>query len=147
MLDRLFPQQVNNDYQGNLIAKWFFAALTVVTIARSLIHMFTPDGGAQTIATIPLNSFSENAAAAVILLFALWGLSQLLMALVYIVVLWRYQVLIPLMYVLVILEYSMRMYLMHYKHVHVLVRAPGHVADYIIVPLAILMLVLSLKKS
>ena len=146
MLDKLFPRQVNNDYQGNLIAKWFLVALTVVTVARSLIHLFIPDGAAQTVATIPLSSFSHNAAAAVVLLFALWGLSQLLMSLIYIVVLWRYQVLIPFMYVIVILEYSVRVYLIDYKHLHVLVRAPGHVADYIIVPLAILMFIFSLRK-
>ena len=80
MPEKMFPRQLNNDYRGSLIAKWFFVLVTVGTVVRSLIHMFAPDGGAQSIVTIPLDSFTQNGAATVILIFALWGLSQLLLA-------------------------------------------------------------------
>ena len=46
MLDKIFPGQLSNDYRGKSIAKWVFLVLTLVTIGRSLIHMFAPDGGA-----------------------------------------------------------------------------------------------------
>jgi len=106
----MFPKQLTNDYKGSLIAKWVFILLTIVTIGRSLIHAFAPDGGAQSIATIPLDSFTQNGAATVILIFALWGLSQLLLGFIYIVVLWRYQTLVPFMYLLMIVEYIMRIF-------------------------------------
>lgn len=147
MLEKLFPQQANNSYSGSLLAKWVFAAITIITIVRSLIHMFAPDGGAQSIATIPLNTFTANGAATVILIMALWGLSQLLMAFVYVIVLWRYQNLIPFMYGLIASEYTMRMILMHLKPIYITGTAPGHVANYIMAPLALLMLVLSLKRQ
>lgn len=143
MLERLFPQNKTNTYRGNPIAKWVFDLLTIVTIARSLVHMFSSDSGAQSIATIPLDSFTANGADAVILIFALWGLSQLLIGIVYGIVLWRYQALIPLM----IFEYGMRIVLGTIKPIETTGTAPGAIGNYIIIPLAIIMLVLSLRNS
>ena len=81
MLERLFPPTANNDYRGHWLALWVFVPITVVTLVRSGIHIFRADGGAQSIATIPLDTYSDPAATAVILVFALWGLSQLLLGL------------------------------------------------------------------
>ena len=75
MLDRLFPREKIDSYQGNPIAKYVLVLLTIITMARSLVHMFVLDGGAQSIATIPLDGFTPNGANTVILMFALWGLS------------------------------------------------------------------------
>lgn len=147
MWQRLFPLQADNNYTGSIIAKWVFVLITLMTLVRSGIHMFAADGGAESIATIPLNTFSANAAAAVILIMALWGLSQIIMGILYLIVLWRYQSLIPLMYVFIIVEYAMRIFLMHIKPVHVTGTAPGHVGNYVMVPLAIIMLILSLLSK
>ncbi|MEZ4637022.1 MAG: hypothetical protein R2856_19065 [Caldilineaceae bacterium] len=72
-MESLFPQTANNDYRGAPLAKWIFVFLTAVTLVRSLIHIFAADGGAQSIATIPLSDFTASGAAAVIGMFALWG--------------------------------------------------------------------------
>ncbi len=45
----LFPA-AGSDYRGTVLSFWFLVALTVVTTARSLVHMFLPDGGATVIA-------------------------------------------------------------------------------------------------
>jgi hypothetical protein len=142
---KMFPKQLNNDYRGSLIAKWVFVLLTAVTLVRSLIHMFSPDGGAQSIATIPLDSFTLDGASAVILIFSLWGLSQFLIGIIYTVVLWRYQALIPFMYLLIIVEYTMRIVLGVLKPIETVGTAPGAVGNFIIVPLAVIMLFLSLR--
>jgi hypothetical protein len=142
---KMFPKQLNNDYRGSLIAKWVFVLLTAVTLVRSLIHMFSPDGGAQSIATIPLDSFTSDGASAVILIFSLWGLSQSLIGFIYTVVLWRYQALIPFMYLLIIVEYTMRIVLGVLKPIETVGTAPGAVGNFIIVPLAVIMLFLSLR--
>ena len=146
MLEKMFPKQLNNDYAGSLFARWVFVLLTAVTLVRSLIHMFSPDGGAQSIATIPLDTFTSDGAAAVILTFSLWGLSQFLLGIIYIAVLWRYQALIPFMYLLIIIEYSMRIVLGFLKPIEMTGTAPGAVGNFIIVPLAVIMLFLSLRK-
>ena len=33
MIDKLFPKEVSNKYQGKAIAKWVFVAMVVMTIA------------------------------------------------------------------------------------------------------------------
>jgi len=104
MLDDLLPQPITNTYRGAPLAKWVFVPVTALTLGRSLLHIFLPDGGAQSIATIPLESFMDNGIAAVVHIFAQWGLSQLLFGLLYVLVLWRYQSLIPLMVLFIFIE-------------------------------------------
>lgn len=145
MLTRLLPATVTNDYRGYPVAVWVFAILTAITLVRSLIHMLAPDGGAQSIATIPLDTYTTAGAQAVVYLFALWGLSQLLLGLFYAVVLWRYRTLIPLMYLLMAVEYALRIWLTQFKPLETTGTAPGAVADYIIVPLALVMGALALQ--
>ena len=146
MLEKMFPKQLNNDYAGSLIARWVFVLLTAVTLVRSLIHMFSPDGGAQSIATIPLDSFTSDGAAAVVLIFSQWGLSQFLIGIMDLVVLWRYQALIPFMYLLIIIEYTMRIIIGFLKPIETAGTAPGAIGNFIIVPFAVIMLFLSLRK-
>ncbi len=69
LLGRLFPSSLNNEYQGALIALYMFLAITGFTLYRSLHHLIAEDGGAQSIATIPLSNFSADAATAVIGIF------------------------------------------------------------------------------
>ncbi|MGD2176324.1 MAG: hypothetical protein PVG71_00720 [Anaerolineae bacterium] len=147
MLDTLFPTQVSNDYEGSPIARWVFAVITSVTIGRSLVHVTAPDGGAQSIVTIPLDTFTPGGAAAVVLLFSLWGLSQLLIGIICVVVIWRYRTLIPFMYLLVTLEYGMRIVLGIFKPIQTTGTAPGGVGNYIVFPLAMGMLILSLGNK
>jgi hypothetical protein len=147
MLDRIFPRTLTNAYTGHPLAKWVFLIITVITLARSLAHILLPDGGAQSIATIPLDTYTQGGAAAVVTLFALWGLAQLLMGLVYVVVLWRYQAFIPFMYVLLLLEYAGRIAIGLAKPIETAGTAPGAVGDYVLVPLALVMLILALRQS
>ena len=146
MIEKLFPKEVSNNYQGKVIAKWIFVAMVVMTIARSLAHIFLPDGGAQSIATIPLNAFSSEASAVVIGMFSQWGLTQLIFSLLYLIVLWRYQSLIPLMWLFIFFEYSGRLLLGFYKPFETVGQAPGGAGNLIFPLLALLMLALSIKS-
>ena len=147
MLEKIFPKNITNEYRGHPVAKWVFVLITVMTIIRSLIHVLAPDGGAQSIATIPLDSYSSGGAATVILIFALWGLSQLLLGLVFVVVLWRCQALIPFMYLLLIIEYGARIILFHLKPIATSGAAPGGVGSYVVVSLAVIMFLLSVRTG
>lgn len=147
MLANLFPATITNNYRGAALAKWFFVLVTLLTLGRSLAHIFLPDGGAQSIATIPLDSFTANGAATAVHLFALWGVSQLIIGLIYLIVLWRYQALIPLMYLLMVLEYALRLALTFAKPLETHGTAPGAIGNYVLIPLALLMLWLSLRDG
>jgi uncharacterized membrane protein len=141
---RVFPKQLDNSFRGNRIAVIVFALITVFTLARSCIHIFAPDGGASSIAGI---NTSVEGGSNVISMFALWGLAQLLMGLVYVVVFFRYKSLIPFMYILVIIEYSGRVLIGTVKPLIVSHTPPGAIGDYILIPLAIMMLMLCFKRS
>ncbi len=111
--------------------------------------MFAPDGGAQTIATIPLNTFTSEGANTVIFIFSLWGLSQLIMGIFYVIVSLRYKSLIPLMYLFIFIEYLMRLILGTLKPIETSGTAPGAIINFIFPPLVIVLFLLSLntKKS
>ena len=140
------PKEINNTYQGRKIALYLFYFFTIMTVVRSLIHVFAPDGGAQTIATIPLDSFSNEGASAVILIFSLWGLSQLIMGMFYVIVGLRYKSLIPLMYLFILFEYVMRLILGVLKPIETTGTAPGAIINFIFPPLVIILFLLSLNK-
>lgn len=146
-MSKILPKTIDNLYSGHKILFYFFYLLTTVTIGRSLVHMFALDGGAQSIATIPLDSYSVEASDVVIHIFAEWGLTQLLFGVLYAIVLWRYKSLIPLMYVFLLTEYTGRLFLTLYKPIILEGTAPGGVGNYIMIPLALIMFVLSLQKT
>jgi hypothetical protein len=147
MIKYLFPNSIDNDYKGNKAPLYLFYLVTAFTVVRSIIHLVSPDGGAQSIATIPLHLYSKDASDTIIHMFAEWGLSQLLFGLFYVVVLIKYKSLIPLMYLFLVIEYSSRLLLGFYKPFELEVYAPGGVGNYILVPLFILMFILSLRNN
>ena len=144
-LNRIFPVPADNHYQGTLAALYFFYVITGATLVRSLIHIIAADGGAQSIATIPLAHYRADATAAVILIFSYWGISQLIAGLVYLLVGLFYRSLVPLMYLLLFLEYSLRLLLDHLKPMHTMVVPPGSYGNYVMIPLALLLFFLSLN--
>ena len=142
----LLPGTIDNEYRGSRVALAFFVLLTIVTVARSVVHIIAPDGGAQSIATIPLDSFTANGAATVVHLFALWGLSQLIVGLLYVVALLRYRSLIPLLYLLALVEYAVRLVLTWVRPIETVGTAPGGIGNYVLVPVIAGMLWLSLRR-
>ena len=143
---RVLPATVTNEYRGSRVAFWAFVALTALTLLRSVIHVVAFDGGAQSIATIPLDSFGPNGAAAVVHVFGLWGLSQLVVGILYVLALARYRSLIPLFYLLAIVEYAVRLLLTLVKPVETAGTAPGAVGNYVLIPILGTMLWLSLRR-
>lgn len=113
--------------------------IAVVSAVRSCIHLLAPDGGAGSIAGMNLTA---GGAPGIIFAFALWGSSQLIYAFVQLAVAFRYRELVPLMYVLLILETLLRMLVGHLKPVRFSHRPPGAIANYVVLPLSVVMLVL-----
>ena len=143
----VLPKEINNKYEGKKVALYLFELFTIMTVARSLIHIFATDGGAQSIATIPLSNYSIEAADVVIHFFAEWGLTQLLFGILYAIVIWKYKSLIPLMYLFILTEYTGRLFLTYHKPIIIEGTAPGGIGNYILIPVALLMFILSILKS
>ncbi len=100
MLSRLLSAHLDNDFRGYKAAIWIFALITAMKLALGFVHIFSADGGAQTMSHIALDSYSAGAAQNVVGLFARMGLEQLLLGALFVVVLLRYRALTPLIFLL-----------------------------------------------
>lgn len=146
MILKIFPKNINNDYKGYRIAAYAFVIYSVISIVRSCIHLFSPDGGAGSIAHIDLSQGGKN----IIFVFGLWGISQLILAFMQLLVSVRYKSLLPFMYILLFLEYCFRALLGIMKPFVFQAGAgtpPGGYLDKIMIPFALIMLILSLMRK
>lgn len=147
-LNTLLPRQADNTIWYHKAILFVFGAVTVLTVGRSLAHVFLPDGGANTIATIVTFDDIPDPDAVIYHVFALWGLAQLAIGVLYAIVLVCYRSLVPLMWVFILAEYSMRIVigkvLKPIGDAYFTGTAPGEIGNYIVVPLAAIMIVWSL---
>jgi hypothetical protein len=134
----------DNTIRGMKLPVYVFTLIAIISAVRSCIHLLTTDGGAGSIAGMDL---SVAGAEGIIFAFALWGSAQLIYALIQLLVAFRYRSLIPLMYVLLILETLLRELVGRMKPVSFAHTPPGAVANYVILPLALVMLALSLRVA
>ena len=137
----LFPKKLHLQSLYVRLSLVLITVFTLVGIVRSLLHIFLPDGGAQLIATIPLDSFSEEAQAVVIGMFALWGLSQLLSSLVYVYILIKRKEWLPFAWLLLLIEYASRWLIGQFKPFETVQTAPGAIGNYVFMLLCVMMLV------
>ena len=143
-LNRVFPPVIDNRFPGHWLALYIFYALTAVTLWRSQHHIFAADGGAQSIATIPLDTYTSGGAEATVFMFALWGASQLGLALVYLLAAIRYKAMIPLLYLLFTFEYALRFSLPYFKvPIETVGTAPGAVGNLVFMLLGPVLFALS----
>ena len=147
MINKILPNIVDNNYRGKKIALWFFYLITAMTVVRSCIHIFKHDGGAQSIATIPLDTYTNGGAEAVIFIFAYWGLSQLLFGILYVIVAMKYKSLISLMYLSLLVEYGGRFIISLFKSLETVGQAPGGVGNYVLPIVCLIMFFLSINET
>jgi hypothetical protein len=144
LLHVLLPARADNTVRGMKLPVYVFTVIAGISTVRSLIHLLAPDGGAGSIAGIDLAKAGQSGT---IFGFGLWGSSQLLYALVQLVVVSRYRSLVPLMYVLLILETLLRIFVGRTKPVPLTRTPPGATGNAVILPLATGMLALSLASA
>ena len=144
--DAVFPENANNDYQGSQIVPVVFCVITLGSLIRSLIHVFKQDGGAQSIATIPLDRYPKPAADTIVLMVAYWGISQTLMSLVYGVILWKFHNLLPFACLLFTIEWILRLVIPYVTNKRSTTdrTAPGAIGNMILPVLGGLLLYLSI---
>lgn len=131
-------------YRGSKGSFWFLVAMSVLVTVRSLIHMFAPDGGANSIAGLTVEG---DAGANLVHLFAQWGLEQLILAIVAWVVIVRYRFLVPFVLLLQLFDWFMRGVMGEIKPLVVESMPPGGIGNIIFVPLVAIALWFSLPKS
>lgn len=141
LFDLLLPPRVDGTLRGSQLPLYVFAAYALVSTVRSCIHLLAPDGGAGSIAGMDLTVAGADG---IVFGFALWGSSQLLLALLQLLVVLRYRALVPLMYVLMMLEVLLRELVGAMRPVSFTHTPPGAIGNQVMLPLVALMLGLSL---
>ncbi|HUG28590.1 MAG TPA: hypothetical protein VMK53_09880 [Gemmatimonadales bacterium] len=109
MLTRLFPEQIDNDHRGHVLAIWILALLAPIKLLQGANVAGLLGAGKsrhilETADRVPVSAFPAEAASHLVFLFAAWGLGVFVLGLLGIVVLLRYRAMIPLMYLLLLIE-------------------------------------------
>jgi len=107
VFNRILPRQVDNTYRGYKVALWLFGLLVFMKAGISLGSIFNgylrrvpPTGSPGHIHARRRAGRSFS--------FALWGLSQLMICLLCVLVLVRYRAMVPFMFALLLLEHLSR---------------------------------------
>ena len=132
------------EYKGSGIAFYFLVIVAAVGTVRSLIHILAADGGANSIAGLAVD---VEGGTNIIAIFAQWGASQLILAIFYWLAILRYRFLTPFMLSVVVLEQLLRMGAGQLKPVVVASSPPGEIGNYILLPLGLIALFLSLRGN
>ena len=148
-----FPEVFDNTIRFKKIFLYLFILITAVTLGRSLIHVFAPDGGANSIATIIVFIGNPDPNQVIYFVFSLWGLSQLIIAILYVISLIKYRSMIPLFYVLIWFEYLFRILIgrvLKPMTDNVLSgTAPGEIGNYafaVLIPILLIWMILDERK-
>ncbi len=146
VLDQILPRRIDNTYRGHPLAVWLFVPVVVVKTGIALGTIFNGRGAAQSADGIPLASFGASGAEAVVALFAIWGLSQLVLSVLGVLALTRYRAMMPFMFVLFLLEHLARRWILLVKPIARTGASPGAYINLVLLVLMIVGLALSLRS-
>lgn len=144
MLQKVLPQHIDNTFRGPRYAVWLFALIVFVKTAQSICVLFS---GASVITGadgIPLDTYPPPAAQAVVSVWALLGLTRLLVCSICLLALVRYRSMLPLMFGLLALHDVGRQVVLHYLPIARVGTPPGPIVNSILMVLAIIGFFLSL---
>jgi hypothetical protein len=103
-IKKVFPKNPSR-YEGFRIIRLIAVLYMFVMVVRSCIHLFAPDGGAQSIAGIDT---SVEGGDNIIAIFHQWGAIQLILAILLFVLFFRYPGLTPLILLTLTLDPVLR---------------------------------------
>ncbi|HZI67826.1 MAG TPA: hypothetical protein VFF17_14795 [Thermoanaerobaculia bacterium] len=144
MLNRLLPRQADNAYRGYRLALWVFGLLVLLRTIMSVNSIINGRDIASSADGIPLDTYTAAGAQTVVSLFAMIGLSNLMICILCIVVLVRYRALVPLMFSLLLLHHLARKVIHQLLPIATTGTSPASVINLVLLSLMVAGLVLSL---
>jgi hypothetical protein len=147
MVNRILPQQFDNNYRGHQLALWLFALLLLMKLGISLSSIFDTYNVVRSADGIPLDTFTSGGAETVVSVTALLGLSQLLLASFGVLALIRYRAMIPFLYVLLLVEYLAKKWIQFVKPIVRIGTPPATYVNLVLIVLLLVGLLLSLWRQ
>ncbi|MGP1354317.1 MAG: hypothetical protein ACTS1Z_13430 [Parasphingopyxis sp.] len=108
MLKRIFPNQFSNEYRGHwlaLVLLWIITGFKTIMAYNTAINTRY---GAVNADGIPIDSYSPEAGAMVLNIFAKLGNMHFIIVAISLIALIRYRSMVPLIYLILIYEYLTR---------------------------------------
>jgi hypothetical protein len=147
MIERIFPSRIDNAYRGLRAGLWVFGLVVLIRLAMGANTMINTRSIAEGADGIPLDSYGAAAAGAVVSMFALLGLSKLVIGLLGLIALIRYRAMIPLILLLMLAEHGAgRLLALARPIVRSESAAPGFSINMALLGLLLLALLLSLWR-
>jgi hypothetical protein len=104
VFDRLLPVRLDNAYRGHKAGLWLFGLIVLMRTVMGVNSILNGRSVASSADGIPLDTYSPAAAQTAVSLFALLGLSMLIICLLGWLVLARYRNAVPLMFIVLLLQ-------------------------------------------
>lgn len=108
MLNRFLPAQAGNDYRGYKAGLWIFGFIVLWKLVIALACIFNGYEAANTADGIPLQTFGAIGAHALVTEYAVWGVGQVALLAIGILVLIRYRSLVPFVFGMLLFEHVVR---------------------------------------
>ena len=144
MIRRLLPPSIDNTYRGHRLALWLFGLLLFVRTAMGVNSILKGRSILTSADGIPLDTYPPAAAQTLVSLFALLGLSTLVLCLLGILVLVRYRSMVTLMFALLLTEHLGRRLILSLQPIVRTGRPPGFYINLALLALMLAGLALSL---
>ena len=147
MLERLFPPSIDNVYRGPKIALWLFGSVVLLKGGVGLGTILNGRSAAISTDGIPLDTFSPAGEQAFVALLAAWGLSQVMLNALGLLVLIRYRSMVAFMFAVLLFEHLARRAIFWALPMPRAEHAPGYLINLVFVAIMITGLVLSLRTA
>jgi hypothetical protein len=146
MLDHLLPRPIDNTYRGHKLAFVPFGLLVLLKLTIGVNSIFRGYAVMTTADGVPLETFPAAATQSLISLWALLGLSHVVIGLLCILALIRYRSMLPFMFALLLFQHLGGRLIVHYLPLVRTGAPPASIVNLMLLALMIVGLGLSLWK-
>lgn len=146
MFDYVLPRSIDNTYRGHKLALWLLGLLALLRFVIGVNSIFNGYAVMTTADGIPLNTFPAAATQTLVALWALLGLSHVVIGLLCVLVLIRYRGMVPFMFALLLLQHLGGRLIVHFIPLVRTGAPPAPIVNLTLLTLMIVGLGLSLWK-
>jgi hypothetical protein len=145
LMDRFLPRPIDNNYRGSRIALWLFGLVVAVTLVQGFGVIFNGHATLVGADGIPLDTYPPDAVQTILALWALRGLSRVIICLLCLLALGRYRSAVPFMFVLLMVNYLAGQLIFQFIPVVRTGTPPGPIVNLAMFALMVVGFVLSLR--
>ena len=145
MLNQFTPASIDNEYCGHKLALWLFYLLLFMKAGIGLNTIFNGHFVASSADGLRADTFSPAGVQAVISLYAIWGVGQITICLLGILVAIRYRAMIPIMYTVFLLQHLGTKLVTYFLPIAKNAGSPGSVVNVVLLAIMIIGFALSLR--